>query len=575
MNWLIGLYFALFSPFPEDGSRANVPDMDSILFEILSEGEYEFLGQMQEVVGEYFAEGGDPDFRQDDSEGGDPDIRRDDKERSDDKEGRVVRQIATVTVSPATISDGVGFRYRLKINRYNHWEARFLADQDPGEQFRTYPLPGIPSHCSGGLILRPGGWIRDAVIGDFQVNAGFGAMLASAPVFSITLGEPGLLHRPGTGIRLHPGTDENRFFRGVAAKMARGRSELILFGTGRQTVVGKDSVAQEGCGIIYDLRFTNYNLGAGVVGFNHDSLSFGQEEWGSQFSSRTEAFIRTGMWGQCRLPFVIIFGEAAWSPDLGGAGVAGLRFFESHGFSAVIRFTGSTPDYPVWFSRFHTGTAPNRSRNDCTLSLKYVPNRRLVLYGSVLTQLDTWPDGDKFLRPTTKISQRTTWQLPNRWMAALTSTIGFGENENVYPDAAGYKIQLDTDPEIKGIVRFRAGIQQTFAGYGSRIIYGTTGDLTVGLRLMEGRFRMISGCRVFSVKPGVPPLYAYEPDILYGWSAPVLSGSGTRWFLTLRWVPISGLSIEGKVYQSGYSDLDHWSEDQRAGFKLQVAFTSQ
>jgi hypothetical protein len=206
------------------------------------------------------------------------------------------------------------------------------------------------------------------------------------------------------------------------------------------------------------------------------------------------------------------------------------------------------------------------------LTFKYAPNRRLALYGSVLTQGDAWPDGDKFLNPTTKISQRATCQLPNRWMATLTSTIGFGENESGLPDQAGYKMQVDTDPEIEERVRFRAGIQQTFAGFGSDIISGTTGDLNIGLRLMNGRLRMVSGCRVFSVEPGVPPLYAYEPDVLYGWSAPVLSGSGTRWFLTVRWEPLPGLSIEGKIYQSGYRDPAHWPDGGGVGGKVQVVW---
>ncbi|MFH0760574.1 MAG: hypothetical protein V2A67_03625 [Bacteroidota bacterium] len=557
MTWLLGLFFALFLHLPV-GLSEEAGKQDLVLSEMLSQEEYELISQYPELLDEY---------RQSTPE----------SFGSQDSKGLRTQQITTISIPQDVKEEGIGFRHRVKINQSNHWEARFLADQDPGEHFRTGPVPCIPAHVSGGFLIRPGGLLREVIIGDFQVNSGFGAVMASSPVFNTTLGEPGLLHRPGRGIRLHTGTDENRFFRGVAARIIRGKSELILFGTGKQTAIGRDTVPQQGGGIIYDLRLTKFELGASVAGFHQDTLSAQDPEWENIYRDGTQAFLRTGIWGQFRVPFGILFGEAGWSPGRGTACVAGFRLFETSGFSAVLRFTASLPGYPVWYTLFQTGTALTRSRTRLICSWKYSRNRHVAWFGLLQAETDSWPGADHFLQPAMRTSQRLLWQLPNRWSLTGTATVTFAEYLNAWPDAVNWKVQLDTDPGLESPLRIRVGVQQSVSGFGENLASGITGDIAAGLQLWNGKLRLISGFRVFSIENGVSPIYGYEPDVLYGWSAPVLSGSGTRWYLNLRWTALPGLVIEGKVYQTGYSDLKHLSEDNRGGIggKVQISWTKE
>lgn len=557
MNGLLGLYFLLFVGWPV-GSTREVGIQDSLLSELLSQEEYELIGEYPELLGEY---------------------RLSSLESFDSLvfKGLRTQQIATITIPQNAKEEGVGFRYRLKINRSNHWEARFLADQDPGEQFRSIPIPCIPTHLSGGFLIRPGGRVREVVAGDFHVNSGFGAVIASAPEFSATLGEPGLLHRPGRGIRLHPGTDENRFFRGGAAKLAWRRSEWILFGTGKQTAIGRDTVPQQGGGASVKIQRTNCEWGASVTGFFHDTLPAQNPGWMNVYRNAAQSYVRSGVWGQYRLPFGILFGETGWSPGRGTAGVAGFRLFETNGFSAVIRYTSSSPGYPVWYTLYQSGTALTRSRSRLLCSWKYSPNRLVAWYGLLQAETDSWPGADHFGKPAMRTSQRLLWQLPNHWALTGTATLTFAESVATGPDAVNWKIQFDTDPEINAPLRIRAGIQQSVTGFGETPASGTTGELAAGVRFRNGKLRLISGFRVFSVENGVSPLYAYEPDVLYGWSAPVLSGSGTRWYLNVRWEMLPSLLIEGKIFQTGYADLKHLSEDNHGGMggKVQISWTKE
>ena len=87
---------------------------------------------------------------------------------------------------------------------------------------------------------------------------------------------------------------------------------------------------------------------------------------------------------------------------------------------------------------------------------------------------------------------------------------------------------------------------------------------------------MFSACgfRIFSVENGSDPLYAYEPDVRYGFSAPVLTGSGTGWYAVMRWAILTNFDLELKVGRTAYNDLKHLSADNKGGFsgKVQVSF---
>ena len=91
--------------------------------------------------------------------------------------------------------------------------------------------------------------------------------------------------------------------------------------------------------------------------------------------------------------------------------------------------------------------------------------------------------------------------------------------------------------------------------------------------LAEKKLRITGGFRVFTVETGTDPLYAYEQDVQFGWSAPVLSGSGTRWFATVRWKFVEDLDLEVKIGQTAYTDLKHLSEGNTGGLsgKIQVS----
>lgn len=463
----------------------------------------------------------------------------------------------------------VSLKYRIKISEPRHWDFRLQTVKNAGDTCLSLPKSGVPQQVSSGFLIRPGQVFREIIIGDYQVNSGFGAVAGSSPVFSVALGNPGSLHRPGKGIRLHSGTDEGRFFRGIAGSMNMGNSELILYGS------GKDRINEEVAGLCWKMGFTNSEIGFSGIRVNNQFPPAAKENWTAVWQPDSGRYSRIGIWGQNRVPFGIVFGEAGRSQAGGYGWITGIRWFEAHGFSAVIRYSGCSPGYPVTYTLFQSGTGLTREGQRVIASCRYAPARQFEWLGSLEVELAQWPGSNaRFNNSSTRIAQQLKYTSKNQWMAAGSLQLDFLESAASVPKKLTWKISFDSDPRQSGSLRFRAGFRQQVQGFGGALTEGSTADCSLGMGLADRNSRFTAGFRVFTVETGTDPLYAYEPDVLYGWSAPVLSGSGTRWFATLRWKLLRSLDVELKISQTSYSDLKHLSDGNKGGVsgKMQISW---
>jgi hypothetical protein len=463
----------------------------------------------------------------------------------------------------------VSMRYRIRISEPRCWEFRMQANQNAGDTCLVLPGAGIPEHLSAGLLIRPGRIFREVVVGDFQVNSGFGAVVGSSPVFSVSLGNPGSLQRPGRGIRLHSGTDEGRFFRGIAAGLVLGKSEVNLYSS------GKDRINEEVYGFGWKRSFTNSEIGFSGIRVKPQFPPVLKEGWSAVWQPDSGRYMRMGLSGQTRVPFGIVFGEAGWSRKGGCGWIAGFRWFEAHGFSAVIRYSGCSPGYPVTYSLFQSGTGITKEGQRVIVSYRYAQIRWIEWLGSTEVGLSQWPGTNShFNNTSTRIAQQLKFLSKKQWTAAASFQLDFAETTASIPQKLTWKLTFDSDPKQSGNLRFRAGFRQQLQGFGKVMTDGSTADCSLSALIADKKLRITTGFRIFTVETGTDPLYAYEPDVIYGFSAPVLTGSGTRWFATIRWKVLKTIDLEIKITQTSYSDLKHLSEENGGGLsgKMQVSW---
>ncbi len=461
----------------------------------------------------------------------------------------------------------LSMRYRLRISAPRSWEFRLQIHRNAGDTLWKLPESGVPQKVSSGLLIKPGGCFREIVIGDFQVNSGFGVVTGTSPVFGVTLGNPASLQRTGKGLRLYSGNATGRYFRGLAGSMIFGRSEICLFGS------GSDRLYEGLAGLSWKTRLANAEFGFTLIRSKLQFPPAVKSGWTEVWQPDFGKFLRTGIWGEHRLRFGIAFSELGWSPAGGFGWIAGIRWFESHGFSAVLRYSGCTAGYPVTYTLFQSGSGLTREGQRVIFSWRYAPGRSLEATGSMDINLARWPGTNPhFANPSTRILQQWKYLSKTACSVAAAVQLDFEDHQTSVPDKLTWKLAFDSDPKSAGKIRFRAGIRQQFQGFNTNLLMGTTSDCSLIVALADKRIRLIGGFRLFTVEAGTDPLYAYEPDVLYGFSAPVLSGSGTGCYLVIRWKAMKDLNFEGKISRTIYSDLKHISEGKGAGLsgKLQL-----
>jgi hypothetical protein len=135
-----------------------------------------------------------------------------------------------------------------------------------------------------------------------------------------------------------------------------------------------------------------------------------------------------------------------------------------------------------------------------------------------------------------------------------------------------FQLRFDTDASRNSCFRITGTLQESCRFQESGTLYGSSLNITAYLVNPEGTLRMTAGLHLFTLDPSASPLYCYEPDVLYGFSAPVLTGSGSRIYALIKWKITKSLTLETKVYQVNYQDYKHITEGSSNswGGKVQV-----
>jgi hypothetical protein len=101
----------------------------------------------------------------------------------------------------------------------------FTAEKDAGERMLS---KGMPDFFSSYLAFKGKGFVKRFVIGDYSARFGQGLNVNTGLRTGISLTAPGYMSAANE-LRQYTSTDENRFFRGMAAGFSTGKIDLDLF----------------------------------------------------------------------------------------------------------------------------------------------------------------------------------------------------------------------------------------------------------------------------------------------------------------------------------------------------------
>ena len=115
-------------------------------------------------------------------------------------------------------------KYQIKSGE--KWMAGFTMDQDPGESFKPPSKSFKPDFTSAFCEIHSEGLINQVILGDFRANYGQGLILSG---FSQGKGSSVIVKPSGTGIKRYTSSGENDMFRGLAIRMEKKKLNLDIF----------------------------------------------------------------------------------------------------------------------------------------------------------------------------------------------------------------------------------------------------------------------------------------------------------------------------------------------------------
>jgi len=444
----------------------------------------------------------------------------------------------------------------------------FTVEKDQGEKLLS-GNPPLPDFMSAYIAYNGRRVIRKLIVGDYSARFGQGTNINTSIRTGLSLTAPGYMSARNE-IRQYTSTDENNFFRGMAAELTFKNLGLIIFYSknfsdatlGSSSVTSKDyvenfytsglhtsssqsakkdAVTDQTYGINLSYNLNNIRFG---LAWSEDRLSLPVKpslnipEKVFDFSGNRNTLYT--IYYNSLIKKILLFGEFSTNETLKKAIVQGLSFRPSDRLSINLLYR----NYDAGFITLH-GKGPGSSSetgNEQGIigNFTFEAAKHLFISGGCNIQHSPW------------LKYRNSF--PSRGMKKEI-IIRFLPDEKIIIEAL-FNNRLSTyDSETTGIPKqkeittrnIRGSIRYTLNDHlilGTRLDYklvspsGSKGIMM--LQDLNYRFRKIPltlwfrYC-LFSTDDWDSRIYAYENDLLYSFSIPALSGEGSRSYIMAKW----------------------------------------
>lgn len=482
---------------------------------------------------------------------------------------------------------------RLAVRHASGWSGALVLARDPGEPITWNPARrhfGFDA-VGGHGMWSGGGRVEQVVLGQFSVHAGEGLAVGQGGMLGKSAETTRAGVRPRTGIRPTAASQPGGAWRGVGLTVrpaagwavAAGLSRVYLTAT-RDTVDGRPVVSsissaglhrsaselQRRASLVRDdavllitqdhARYTwtfsgvVSRLEAPLVRGSDPSRLFLREDpvaWNAGLSARVFSD-----WGT-------VWGELALDPERAVAGVLGVQGRWGRQAEGLLHLR----HYPAGFSSRH-GQAFGKWSG--------ASNERGVYVGMRVRPHPHW-----------RVSAYLD-QYRSPWLRYGISRPVSGRDvllQGVYTGLAGWEATVQTRQDCaetsaqpgavrtvgtacRSAVRLEARYEhsatlQVRTRYESVRVRQSLGDAQSGSGMLaDVRWQVLRTLRVdgrvalYHTSDYAARLYAYESDVLRGFSVPALSGYGMRRYVLVRWTPLSRTLIEMRFAESIAQGVD-------------------
>lgn len=504
-------------------------------------------------------------------------------------------------------------RYKYKYG--NLLQYGFTAEKDAGEQFFKGAQKNGFDYYSAHLFIRNLGIIKSLALGDFSINMGQGLTQWQSLSFS-----RGALSakRQSDVLRPYNSAGEVTFHRGVGITLAKNNWEATGFASYRRLDASFNIDTLEGPDYVSSLYNTGFHRTAneidgqnvqgqfafgGNLSYSNQQFHIGanaiQYEFENTIKKNPVLYNKYAINGNKLGNYSIdysytyknahFFGEAAVDNNLDQAFVNGLALSVNSRVDMSFLYRKISPKYQsLYTSAFTESTTPTNESGFYT-SIDIAPTDKIRIYAYadyfhfpwIKYRIDAPSYGSDYMVQFT--------YTPDRNIEIYARYNNKDKAINYNPDE---KVLNPVDNKNKQGLRaqFRYKLDRTFtfrsrvdlSWYDKRGNNPQTGFLTYFDVIYKKIFSPVSGnirLLYFETTGYDARLYAFENDVLYGYSIPVFSGKGYRYYLNVSYKVNKSLQFWGRLAQTIYSDrdkvgsgLDEIQGNKRTEVKLQLQY---
>ncbi len=477
-------------------------------------------------------------------------------------------------------------RYRLKNK---HLQAGITAEKDAGESFFGVHQPYGFDFYSAHLQAKNLGKIKNVILGDYQLNFGQGLVMQSGMSFGKS-SEVINIQKSGNLIKAHTAAAENLFFRGAAMQMKPLENlEVIAFFSANKVDANiTDTLENEefafssiqGSGLhrteseLLDKDVILQNHFGGHINYNYKQLNLGV----SYYNTKIEGDYQKNIYPYNQFDFsgnsnqnfgfdyqflyknMNFFGEIARSENGALAHINGLMLGLDKTLSASLLYRDFAKDYQsIYANAFAEGDAQNEK--GVYMGLEYRPNHKLKIKGYVDNYQFPWlrfgvdapsKGNDFLLQSDYKISRSI--KIYARYKSE-TKEDGITESS---------AISAKRKDNFRLHINYKEGENWAFANrFESTIIHFNNQKENGYMLYQDVKYKPLFGKLTFSsryVLFNTPTydsrIYAYENDVLYGYSIPSYYGKGSKIYVVAKWNIFRNLDAWFRIAHTTFTDRE-------------------
>ncbi len=484
--------------------------------------------------------------------------------------------------------------FRYSYSFYNRLSMGLSGEKDAGEQFFKGNQKNGMDFYSGYISLQNTGILKQITIGNFNVDFGQGLTLSSG-ISAGAIPGTGNVRRYARGVIPSQSTNEGNYLRGVAVVLKKWNYRLSLFYSNHKrdaNVTVADTLTGDAWSIssfsetgyhripreLEDKNTLRETILGGNINFRNSFLSIGitgfRSHWNASLEPRTYPYniftfrgkenLNFGIDFQASLRNVFIFGECSRSRNGGMALLSGIQLSPD----PRLMFSLSLRDYQRNYQNLLSNALGQNSANANEQGFLFTFN------AGIAPGLGLTGYADLYRFPWLKYrtdspSRGSEYQLQSDFTAGKfvkmylrfrirSKQINVPENlrpVNILEEGTSMTVRYQADWQVSDFLILKSRFEWLRNRNGNLSpAYGLLLSQNLSYKFPVKHFSLTFLYALFDTDSYNERIYAYENDVLYGYSVPSYSGKGLRCFLLAAWSPFRCIDFWARYAQTWYSD---------------------